>query len=359
MGSTINTIKSPEKNYLINGNMDYAQRAANSSGTSGYISLDRWKFESTMGGTVNIYRDDTSVPNLNSKYCMTVSPTATATPTGSQHTNISQRVEDIFANDFRGKDLTFGGWVRTNFAGNYNFFTYLGNGANYSSWQENIYIPAGVWTYVTIKMPSAPITFDTDSNIGAYCGINLDSGDTTEPPSGWQTNAVYRGGPSQAHFMSNTSNWMQMSQFQLLAENKTLDGSTYNYAGGNVITELNLCQRYYEKSWDVDIPPSTATVTSEQSHIMVTTGLEWDANNLHTGEFEVEKRSNPVFTTYTSGGVGTSILWTRNGGGQGIGNHGGVTTNTRRYRMSGSYAGSGSSLDIIYVQYAWTADAEL
>jgi hypothetical protein len=60
-------------------------------------------------------------------------------------------------------------------------------------------------------------------------------------------------------------------------------------------TELALCQRYYEKSYNIDVVPATSTTLGALS-------LSQYSNELVGFKFVVTKRNAPTVTLYASGG---------------------------------------------------------
>ena len=74
--------------------------------------------------------------------------------------------------------------------------------------------------------------------------------------------------------------------------------------------ELQLCQRYYEKSYSTDVVPATNTLKGSQ-YVSATSDLY--GNMAHIIVFSVEKRAVPSMTFYTGGGTLGSWTYTRSG----------------------------------------------
>ena len=135
------------KNYIINGNFDIWQRGT--SGTGGYCSADRWRFD--LSGATGTFAQgsftagQTDVPN-NPKFYGNITITS-----ADDNARIEQRIEDVYT--LAGETVTISFWAKyttnapTNFAiqGNQNFgsggstavnFTFATGQTLTTSWQK-------------------------------------------------------------------------------------------------------------------------------------------------------------------------------------------------------------------------------
>ena len=131
--------------------------------------------------------------------------------------------------------------------------------------------------------------------------------------------------------------------------------SDFSLAGRNAAEELQLCQRYYEKSYDIDTPISTNTKAGATSLIKQDGSVTDRA--YANAEFKVEKRTTPVMAVYapTSGVNGQFDVY----------NGGSVGTLTGQSWFTGSRGMAGwfdadivLSVTLLHLIH-WTADAEL
>jgi hypothetical protein len=77
------------------------------------------------------------------------------------------------------------------------------------------------------------------------CGSNFQSAITES----WGVQSGLWGVQSQVNWGATAGATFQIAQVMLHEGSEALD--SYVYAGGNVITELELCQRYFEKSYNI------------------------------------------------------------------------------------------------------------
>ena len=120
-------------------------------------------------------------------------------------------------------------------------------------------------------------------------------------------------------------------------------------------TELSLCQRYYEKSYDIGVVPATATTAGSCG----SSGLQGVTSTTEVGQrtnFAVTKRATP-----------TILIWDGNGNSNKVDRvQAGVTNNynstfsgTNNVGTNGFNAYSGSGATCTSILYHYTASAEL
>ena len=117
--------------------------------------------------------------------------------------------------------------------------------------------------------------------------------------------------------------------------------------------ELQLCQRYYEKSYNVLTAP--ATVTDEGRYILQ--GSSDSGNNLSVPIFmQVSKRAAPTFTGYiASTGASGSWFYGRNG----ASGNAAITFINVGTQMAQAFVNVGSAWVVCYAIGHWTSSAEL
>jgi hypothetical protein len=216
----------PMKNYLINSNFDFWQRATSQSLTSSnaYVA-DRWNWGTGSAGTSVISRQALSSNNVDLigqgvQYCLQSSTSAAGT------TPIHlQKIENV--QSLAGKTVTISFWARTSTGnGTYSvtpvFIQNFGSGGSTSVVTSGTAISVaettGAFTKYTqtITLPSiAGLTVGTSS----YLELRLATGNTFNGLIYQITQIMLNEGPVPA-------------PFQL--------------AGNSISGELALCQRYYE-----------------------------------------------------------------------------------------------------------------
>lgn len=117
-------------------------------------------------------------------------------------------------------------------------------------------------------------------------------------------------------------------------------------------TELALCQRYYEKSYNTDV--SIASSTNDGAQIF-NGSADGSGVCYISYTFKVSKRSNPTITAYTTGGGSGSWSYSRSGAsGNGAANVGFQGNNSFFVAIS-----TGGAWVPVQVNGHWTASAEL
>lgn len=268
------------KNAIINGNFDIWQRDVSlPSGNGGRYLADRW-LNLAVGTTHTTTRElfvdgQTDVPN-NPKYFHRVNVTSVANP--ANVCVLTQRIEDV--NTFSNEHITISFWAKAdspkNIATSLNkFFGPAGspdeNGlgvkthALTTSWQK--------FTSTFLVSSTSGKTITTDHYIQPHwwfdAGSNFDSRNNS---------------------LGQQSGIFDIAQVQIEKGHIPTDFETRHIG-----FELFLCQRYYEKSYDIDVVPGTPTVLGENG---VTSGAAPSGGATATVQFQVEKRINPTTTIY-------------------------------------------------------------
>lgn len=271
MSSKTPRIDKLEKNLIINGNFDYWQRGTSFPYINGGYGTDRWKCSNSIDTNIQIVRS-TVVPNNLSEYSMRVEVYGSVgSPLAFSH--IRQPIEDKVYRSLLGKEVTLGFWAKLD-AG------LIGTG------KQNV---------VILESSDVNVSYKELAN-------------TTE----WQYVVLRKVFPTSLTYLNilfqmsrdgvAVGQGVNFSQVQLLEGNIGLDGSTYVYAGRDIIEELQLCQRYYEKSYDVETPPTTNTAYG----ICQAQSID---NNRQTFDipFKVTKRARPTPTLYSYNGVADRV----------------------------------------------------
>jgi hypothetical protein len=121
-------------------------------------------------------------------------------------------------------------------------------------------------------------------------------------------------------------------------------------------TELNLCQRYFEKSVSLETAP---TLANYSGFIAYANGSAVsDGFSRYATAFKVTKRAPPSVVTYTSTGNG-KMIYVRDAGATSDGITNGIVTSDSYFSVVGNYTGSGSVGDIRTVIFDYYADSEI
>jgi hypothetical protein len=253
-GNTLNTLTNYKPtNLLINGSMNHWQRGTSITGISSptYVS-DRWYVE-PIGITTNVDVDrSTDVPSKDFLYSAKITNQSVvgSIPT-SAWLNYLQRVyyPDVFK--YIGKRVSYSVWVKTNKAGQYNFFMYMGAGSVFYQLISNVTLTSGAWTKVTFKSKTPlPNDITNTSFIGAFIGVHLVSGTDHHQvqSSDWiryPDVGPNRGATGQVNFCDTIGNEFYITG-AMVHDNED-ENAPFQYHGADVLDELDICRMYFQR----------------------------------------------------------------------------------------------------------------
>jgi hypothetical protein len=282
------------KNKLINGNFDFWQR--NTSGTPAviwaYVSADRWGGH--HDGTAGTYSRSTNVPDSASTYSMRMTGTS-----GGGAAYLDQRVEASEMREIIAKGaVTVSGWIRR-------------VGSPTAALSLGLICPTAADNYSSYTTHGSVFTVNntiTGNGSASGSAITLTDNDTWYYFTMTDTSIASR---------TNIANGAQFyfAVGGLNANTKYFEFSRIQVEAGSVATpfefrppsvELALCQRYYEKSYSLDVNPGT---NSLPGLTYASTGSNLVPSNygFMTMVFKVTKRSIPAMVIYSPGGTANRV----------------------------------------------------
>jgi len=334
----VNSLNSAPRNYIINGNFDFWQRATTlGTSTGNRYCADRWQCTST-GTTYSTDRiaftvGQTAVPNEPTyNHQIAVNSVAGA----SNLAILAYNIEDV--RTLAGQNATITFWAKSSVARNVaveleqNFGTGGSPSANVNAIGVTTLALTTTYTKfnVTVAIPSiSGKTIGTDA-ASSYLRINIwfDAGSNFNS----RTNSL--GQPGSAVY-----NFASVSLIAGLSPPER-----FFLAGGNIQGELAACQRYYEKSYRLDTAPAAITGTDAANGIASSSGeldLSWD--------YRVSKRTGASVTLYSP--VTGAINRADSGGDKVIGVSGAFAWGF--YLNSGGVVSASNNYS-----FHWTADAD-
>lgn len=317
------------KNYLINGDHSFSQRGnftSSSAIINGYYYHDRWKVDLTgvTGAKITLPASPTGIPYKSLRLI------ATST-NASAYLRMYQIVEYTHILDLIGKECTFSAWVKSDTA-NARLFVYSGFGA--VNLGTTTHSGSGNWELLSVPFVM-PNTGTTDS-MHFFASIASSTNVATSITNGQyieMTAAVLNEGDKPAPFTR---------------------------AGGTYAQELALCQRYYEKSFEVNTPPAngaTATTFAASGACQVFTPhrspVLGSYVGLHGFKFKVPKRTSPTMAKYgnSTGQFLYSTAYNTATWSSGVSP---FIQNTEGFEIGNEFDGSMN----VRMWFHWTADAE-
>lgn len=306
-----------EKNYIINGNFGFWQRtsAAKFFGAEVTYHADRFAW---AAGTITGQVKSESLASSNYSNSSIL----------PKNCGVMQRYEVTTAQASLSAGSTAGPWYKVE---GYDFAHLLQNGGLERGISLSFYVASSVtgtyaielansdfsnrifktysisssgsWSRITLSLTAAEVAYGIASgnwnylnNTGLLIRFWLASGSSSFGVNQDVWNGSSANVPSShANFLSAVNNTWGITGIMLYAgtkENKFITRGTRE-------EETKLCQRYFEKSYNIDT--NVATNTSEGMLVLTTSG---DASGYHafTLDFKVAKRSLPTIAVYRAEG---------------------------------------------------------
>jgi len=344
------------KNRIINGAMVIDQRnagAAVSVTGSDQFATDRWAGYNSSDGIFSLQQVTDAPASFVNSLKATIT-TADASIGATQYSVVRQSIEgyniaDLGWGTANAKTITLSFWVKSSLTGTFGGVL-INSAANRSYPYTYTISAANTWEYETITIAGDTSgTWLTTNGIGIRVDWSLAAGSTYSGTAGAWAAALYLGATGQTQVLSTLNATIQWTGVQLeLGSSAT--GFEYRQYG----TELNLCQRYFEKSYDINTAVGASTGVGNWDFIA---GTSSGGNVLQTIRFTVSKRATgATITGYNDDG--TINQWK-------VGNSSGtVTTATPTFDLVGTgnfraYVNSGQG-NVIGRQIGnWTASSEL
>jgi hypothetical protein len=284
-------------NRIINGAMVIDQRNAgaevNPAVTSLYY-LDRWLVGSSVASKFKIGQNAGSVTPpagfINYLGCTSLSA---YTVGASENFNFQQRIEGLNVADLAwgtasAATVTFSFWVYSSLTG-----TFGGSLRNQTSTRSYPYTytinAANTWEQKTVTIAGDTSgTWLTTNGIGINICFSLGAGSTLSGTAGAWASASYVSATGATSVVGTNGATLYITGVQL-EKGSTATSFDYRPYG----TELALCQRYFEKSYDLSATPGTVT-TNGQSYWVAPASL-----GRLSISFQTKKRTVPTIILYS------------------------------------------------------------
>jgi hypothetical protein len=297
------------KNRIINGAMVIDQRNAGASVTitTGITySVDRFFGQGSVTSKFTAQQSSTVPTGFKNSLLFTSS--AATSPSASDYYYFGQPIEGLNVSDLAwgtasAATITLSFWVRSSLTGTFSgavlndatnrsyAFTYTINSAN--TFEQKTVTIAGDTTG----------TWLTTNSTGIILRFALGAGSSFLQTAGsWATGNVV-GATGTTQWISTSGATFYITGVQL-EKGSTATSFDYRPYG----TELQLCQRYYCKSYQIETAPTTSTTSGCYGVIAGATTLLFGGGN----KWPVQMRATPTVTIYSQ--TGTSGKLTVAGG---------------------------------------------
>lgn len=291
------------RNRIINGDMRIDQRNAGAAvslaASIGGYTLDRWSCSNSSDGAITVQRS-TAAPAGFANSLLWTTTTADTSLAATQYALVSQPIEGFNTADLNwgssnATSVTLSFWVRSSLTG-----TFSGSIRNSAGSRSYVYTysisAANTWEYKSITVTGDTTgTWANDNGVGVYVWFSLGQGSSYTGTAGsWQASNLI-GASGTANVIGTTSATFYLTGVQLEAGSVATPFERRSYG-----QELALCQRYYEKSFDIDTAPSNgpnATSFSTLNGVFGACALNGGSPSAYIF-FKVQKRAQPTFIAY-------------------------------------------------------------
>jgi hypothetical protein len=296
---------SPQRNLLINGAMQVAQRATSvaSITTAGYRTADRWNFNvNALGTWTQSVENDAPTGSGFRKSLKMLCTTADASPAAGDYCIIrqvleGQNVQSIKKGTSSAEQITVSFWVKSNVTGTY--ILELLDADNSRQVSKSYTVSAsGTWEFKSLTFPADTTgAFDNDNALSLECNFWLATGSTYSSGTlntSWASTTSANRVVGQTNVAAATNNYWQITGVQM---DVGANASPFEFKDYG--RELLECQRYYFKT------DNTNGVST--------------SNVYHRNSFPVVMRARPTISyangagSFVTGNVGTDGFYAVNG----------------------------------------------
>tara|TARA_B100001287_G_scaffold69115_1_gene56859 strand:- start:527 stop:1687 length:1161 start_codon:yes stop_codon:yes gene_type:complete len=343
------------KNLIINGAMNVAQRGTSSTGlgtSAGYFTLDRYRttFSNTAGRVTMEQVADVHDGFANA---MKFSCTTADTSIGSNEYFIlqqkieGQNLQQLKKGSSDAEQFTVSFYVKGNASATYVVEIYdLDNNRQISK----TFSVTTNWTRVELTFPADTTgAFDDDNNASLQLGIWLHAGSTYT--SGTLNSSAFAAVTSAnravgiSSIFDSTARTFFITGVQLEVGNVATEFDHRSFG-----QELELCQRYYQKSYDYSTTPGTATTIGSISNTAYA-AINYAGNSV---QLPVRMRTTPTVTLYSTTTGATGKINADSGVGTGQATYIGEKNFFAHRQDDGTGVGAN-----VYIRFQFQAVAEL
>ena len=284
------------RNIIINGDMSIAQRSTSVSSltsSSTYQTIDRYATELGSNGTWT-QSQSTDVPT-GQGFAKSLKMDCTSTGSGG-YLHITQRFEGqnlqyLKKGTSSAESLTLSFWVKSAKTGTYIAeFRDIDNTRNIS--KSYSISSADTWEKKTITFPgdtSGAFGNDNGSSLELNLWLAAGSGNTSGTlQTNWGSQVAANRAVGQVNLADSTSNEWYITGVQLEAGTTASDFEFLPYD-----VNLNRCERYFEKSYDMSVTPGTVSFSSSIT-------VPPNTGDRHQGVyFKTRKRASATIVIYS------------------------------------------------------------
>jgi hypothetical protein len=293
-----------DRNIIINGAMNVAQRGTSSTGISsgGYYTVDRFKVSTNSAGRSTMTQEAiTDLPGFANAIKLDCTTTDTSLDTG-EYLQLSQYIEGQNLQTFAkgtsdAKPMTVSFYVKGNGNATYMCELYDGDNGRRSGIQFSV---TSSWNRVSLTFDGDTTgAFDDDNALSLYLNLWLAAGSGYSGGSytanTWASNVNANRAVGADNFYSSTDNEFFITGFQMeVGQNAT----TFEHEPFD--RTLTKCERYFQRSFH-----TASNSGNSQTYPGTITALATANNSLDFQvQFRTQLRTAPTFTFYRAGASG-------------------------------------------------------
>jgi hypothetical protein len=342
------------RNRIINGCMRIDQRNAGASAnltSSNAYYLDRWISRTGTGSSNTVQQSSTAPVGFTNSLLVTIG--TGASPAASEQSYVMQVVEGFNFADLsfglaNARTVTISFWVRSSVTG--TFSGALENSGNTRSYPFTYTISAAnTFEYKTVTIDGDTTgTWLTNNGVGCRLIFDLGTGSDRQGSAGAWAAGFFRAATGSTKLVETSGATFYITGVQLEVGSVATPFERRPYG-----TELSLCQRYFEKSYNIG--DAIAAVTDDG---VIEFGGSTNSFNDLVGsvKFAVYKRADPTMTFYNRTSGANTWEYARNG----ASGTASVTTSARTGQGSFvCFLNAGASWVVANMAGHWTASSEL
>ncbi|GAB1376779.1 hypothetical protein MASR1M48_16310 [Lactococcus petauri] len=297
------TVKLDLKNKLINGCFEYWQRATSFlTIANGTYFADRWLYGKSGTMVHSALRSTDVQADSFGQYSAHLDVTTAQGVIGAgEYCYIGQKIEGNVLRSFKGKKIVLSFWVKATKVGTY-CVAIRGASSSRSYIAEYSVSVTNTWEKKTIRLQHDTTgAWLYNTGVGIELDFILACGSSFQTaPNTWIT-GNFLGTANQVNAVDNALNDFRISDVILAEDNEGQSRlPDFQLAGRDLAEELLLCQRYYEKSYSLDVSPGTNI-----THGAITTLSSVTTMDIN-GFFIVNKRVTPSTLTVRSTATGAT-----------------------------------------------------
>jgi hypothetical protein len=308
-GGSVAPISSVMRNRIINGAMVIDQRNAGASvtPTASAYNLDRWRAGISVTSKFSVQQNAGAVtPPVGFTNYLGVTSLSAYTVGAAEQFQMSQSIEgyniaDLDWGTANAKTVTVSFWVRSSLTG--TFGGALRNAAANRSYPFSYAInSANTWEFKTITIAGDTTgTWLTTNGLGIQLLFSLGTGSTLSGTAGAWAAGSFVSATGATSVVGTDGATLYITGVQLEVGTQATSFEYRQYG-----TELNLCQRYYYKTYNSSAAPGTSSDQGAMSAEVLADGT-LTRLKLFSGRIPVSMRSQPTVTAYSQTGTADRI----------------------------------------------------